>query len=123
MNKFSIERVMNSETIWCIILDDYPIGTATWKDGIANATVVYNTEIKYFNSDVSLGELIAEVSAHVRKVNAHYNDLADAEQDKAEYYNIAANYDKLADDEAVTPMGHTERKSKDGRVFGGWALR
>jgi hypothetical protein len=125
MGKFSTKRVMNTEDVYCLFVDDNPIGTATWRDGIASATVTYDSEIKYFNNDESFGELIAEVGAYVRKVDAHYNDLSDAEQDEAEYFNIAANYDKLAaaaeaeyHNEVIAPMEHAERMAERGNWFG-----
>lgn len=106
-SSFSTKQVMNADGVRCLFVDDCPIGFATWRDGIASATVTYDGEIKYFNSD-DFYDIMVEISAYVRSVDQHYEDMAAQTE---------------ADDEAVTPMGHTERKPKDGRVFGGWALR
>jgi hypothetical protein len=103
---------MNSETIWCLIVDDCPIGTATWRDGVASATVTYDDEIKYFNNE-SFYDMLAEIAAHVRSVEQYYNDAAEAELCKVEY-----------DNEVIAPMEHAERKAEKGKMFiGGWELK
>ena len=97
------KRVMNSETIWCLIVDDCPIGTATWRDGIASATVTYDDEIKYFNNDESFYDMLAEIAKYVRSVEQYYNDAAEAELAKVEYHN-----------EVIAPMEAAERIAEHG---------
>ncbi len=101
MAKLIARRVLNSENIWCLIVDDCPIGTATQRDGIASATVVYDDEIKYFNSDISLNEVLSQVTTYVRGVEQYYNEAAEAELCKVEYHN-----------EVIAPMEHAEREAE-----------
>lgn len=105
--EFSAKRVVNSETIWCLILDDCPIGTATWRDGIASATVVYDDVTKHFNNDESFYNMLAEIVSYVRSIEKHYNDLAEAAEAEAEYYN-----------EVIAPMKAAERMAEQGQWFG-----
>lgn len=107
MIDFMAKRVMNSDTIWCLVLGDCPIGTATWRDGIASATVTYDDEIMYFNNDESFYDMLAEISAYIRSVEEYYNEAAEEGLMKAEYYN-----------EVIAPMEHAERTALQGDWFG-----
>lgn len=120
MTEFSTKRVMNTKDVYCLFVDDNPIGTATWRDGIASATVTYDDEIKYFNNDESLYDMLSEILEYIRGVEQYYNEAADEAADEAEYHNIAANYDELADAE----LAKEEQEAEEGRMFiGGWELK